>query len=200
MEELKRMLRIKEQTTRFTLDIQLFAETGDPASGSEPPEGNGDDQEPPATVSKELFDKTSKELASLKKALKAKQTDEERFAAEKEEREARIKELEDFQRKSTLSTSLLKGGVGEKDVDAIADAFIENDPSKVAEAFNKALLNLVNAKDAEIAQLKLNSIEKPSGANGNTEVTAESFAKMTVDERIELKIKDPELYKQFNKK
>ena len=50
--------------------------------------------------------------------------------------------------------------------------------------------NIIKAKDDEIAQLKLNGIDKPSGGgNGGTEVNAESFAKMTLDERIALKLK-----------
>lgn len=182
---------------RFLLDIQCFAESGD--GGDDGAGAGGNDPQEPQMVPKTQFDRLSTELANLKKTLKAKQTDEEKFAQEQEEKNQKIKELEDFQRKSVLSTNLLKGGVGEKDVDSIADAFLEGDSEKIAKAFNTALKNIIKAKDDEIAQLKLNGIDKPSGGgNGGTEVNAESFAKMTLDERIALKLKDPELYKQLS--
>lgn len=187
--------------TRYPLDIQMFADDPGNDPGNDPANDPDPNSDPEPTVSKKLFDKQMKEVARLKKELKEKRTEEETRNAEQQEKDDRIKELEDYQRKTTLSTGLLKGGVGNKDVDAISDAYIDSNPESLAKAITDAMNNLIKEKDDEIKKLKLEAIDRPSdGGNDEKEITKEDFDKMTIDERIALKIKDPELFKQFSNK
>ena len=189
---------------RFPLDIQHFAEGGDDGGGDGGDGGDGgngagnSNQE--ETVSKVLFDKKMSELSNLNKQIKAMQTDEQRAKAEKEETEKTIKELSDFKTKSTIENGLLKVSVSEKEAGDIANAIIEGDFENVSIAFGKALQALEKTKNDEIAALKL-QIDEPNGASSAEHtVTAEEYKKMDLDARIDLKIKDPELYKQLSGK
>lgn len=179
---------------KFSLDIQLFAEG---EGGGEGEGGKGAEE----TVSKAMYDKAAGEIARLKKELRGKMTAEEQAKRAQEEKDEEIKELKEFKLKSELVSGLSEA-FG-KDVSAkIADSYLSGDANKFAEALSKAFKDSTQALNDEISQLKLKGMDKPgAGSNGGEggTITKEQFAKMNIDERIALKISNPELFAQFMK-
>lgn len=177
---------------KFPLNIQLFAddEGGEGADGGD---GGKDDE---ITISKKQYDKNLSEISRLKKELKAKMTDEEKFNIAQKEKDEKIKELTDFKTKSTLTSGLIES-FGKESAEKIADAIIEGDPSKIAEIVAKSYATATKGLQDEISQLKLAAMDKPGDGDnsGGKELTLEDFNKMTIDEQIALKIKNPELFK-----
>ena len=191
MEKMEKFLNNGKFALRFPLNIQLFAD-GD-GDGGEGGDGGSDDE---ITISKKQYDKNMSEISRLKKELKAKMTDEEKFNIAQKEKDDQIKELTDFKTKSTLTSGLIES-FGKESAEKIADAIIEGDPSKIAEIVAKSYETAIKGLQDEISQLKLAAMDKPGDGDnsGGKEPTLEDFNKMTIDEQIALKIKNPELFK-----
>ncbi len=192
MEKMEKFLNNGKFALKFPLNIQLFAddEGGEGADGGD---GGKDDE---ITISKKQYDKNLSEISRLKKELKAKMTDEEKFNIAQKEKDDQIKELTDFKTKSTLTSGLIES-FGKESAEKIADAIIEGDPSKIAEIVAKSYETAIKGLQDEISQLKLAAMDKPGDGDnsGGKEPTLEDFNKMTIDEQIALKIKNPELFK-----
>lgn len=179
---------------RFVLDnLQLFADDG----GDDGAEGDPQEE----TVSKALLDKKTKELAELKRQLKAKQTDEEKALEIQKEKDAELEELKTFKQRSILENSLLTNGIDKEEVKGLADVILSGDVEKIGKSIGTIYAKGYNSLQTEINELKMAGIDKPSGSDGNSdkEITLENFKKMTIDERIALKNSNPELFKQFMK-
>lgn len=145
------------------------------------------------TVSKSQYDKASSEIARLKKLLKAKETDEERIAREREEREARLAELERKDRIHTRTSDLMDQGISKAQAIQIAEA-IEN-----GDNIAQSIGSVIEDYKKQLNAYKVASVATPSGATETKEVTYKEFKAMTIDERIKLKNSNPELYEQFRK-
>lgn len=132
------MLQAKKHGGLFDLDIQLFAEPNPNGNG----DGDGDngksgqDDAPKQKYSDEeylklkaSFDKTSSEIAELKKQLKGKQTDDEKKAQEEAEKQQEMdnlkKEVTTYKIKNSLQESFEKDEV-EKITQAIIDGDIDS--------------------------------------------------------------------------
>lgn len=74
---------------------------------------------------KASFDKTASEVAELKRASKAKMSEEEKRAAETAEREQRYQELQNEVYEMRVSTAFAKAGFDEKDYGDIAKKIVE---------------------------------------------------------------------------
>lgn len=179
---------------RFLLNnLQLFADDGG--------DDNLDIDNQEETVSKALFDKKTKELAELKRQLKAKQTDEEKALEIQKEKDTELEELRTFKQRSTLENSLLTNGIDKDEVKNLADTILSGDVEKIGKVIGGVFSKGNKALQTEIEELKMTGIDKPSGSDGDgdKEITLEDFKKMTIDERIALKNSNPELFKQFKK-
>lgn len=101
---------------------------------------NGGEQTPPDTTDykalyekaqadnkklKASFDQTAHEVAELKKAQKAKMSEEEQRAADNAEKEQRYKELQNEVYEMRVSTAFAKSGFDEKDYGDIAKKIVE---------------------------------------------------------------------------
>lgn len=176
------------------LNIQLFAED---VGGS----GTGDDDPQEKTVSKELFDKQAKDIADLKRQLKAKQTEEELAQEEQREKDEELENLRDFKRRSTLENTLLSNGIAKDKVNKIADAILKGDMSEIGTAIATMYVEGVESYKNQIEEYQLSQIEQPQGgSNGSKEVTLEDYKKMNIDERIALKNSNPELFEKLRKR
>lgn len=179
---------------RFALDnLQLFSEDdGGIGTGDDPQE---------ETVSKALFDKKTKELAELKRQLKAKQTDEENALEIQKEKDAELEELKTFKQRSILENSLLTNGIDKEEVKGLAEAILSCDVEKIGKCIGTVYTKGYESLQTEIDELKMTGIDRPLGGNGKNdeEITLDNFKKMTIDERIALKNSNPELFKQFMK-
>lgn len=139
-------------------------------------------------VKKDLFDKTASELAEAKKTAKAKMSEEEQAAAEREakwaEMEAKLKELETEKTISTYKASYLAmPGFDEKLAEDTAKALAEGDMQKVFANQQKA--NAAYEKKLRAEMVK--SDPKPEGAGGGNEKTdtAVELAKMLGKQRAD---------------
>lgn len=147
-------------------------------------------------------DKASSEAANFKKALRAKQTTEEREAEElaeqkrlaDEERENMRKELNHMK-----AVSAYKEIQEEETVDLLIEAVSESDHSAIAtimrNEIEKAVKEAVKAERIKI--LKENPPANVGSGDAPT-VTKEQFKRMSYSQRTELYNKDPELYTKLS--
>lgn len=176
---------------KYVLNLQQFA---DPGTGDG--DGNQDPQE--ELVSKKLFDKQASEIANLKKQLKAKQTDDEAALEAQKEKDRELEELRMYKQKTSIKSGLTAKGISDKEAETIADAILSGEADIIAKAIGENFETSQSALQKEIDTLRLSGIEKPGGSSDLKETTVEDFAKMDIDQRIELKNSNPELFKILN--
>ncbi len=147
------------------------------------------------TKDKASFDKTSKELADLKKKQGEKLTEEEKQREEFErlktenERLVREGEIRD------LTTRYMSLGYDSKLAHETAEAFVNKDTAKVLT--NQEKFNKIREEAIKADLLKKTPRPDPSNPDDTGTVTKEQFDRMTLSQRTELYQKDPELYKQL---
>ena len=152
-------------------------------------------------VKKDLFDKTASELAEAKKAAKAKMTEEEAAAAERDakwaEMEAKLKDLETEKTISTYKASYLAmPGFDEKLAEETAKALADGDMKTVFANQQKA--NAAYEKKLRAEMVKQDP--KPDGAGGDDEKkdSAVEFARNLGKQRADaLKIANEGLKNYF---
>lgn len=149
------------------------------------------------TVSKAVFDKTSSELAAVKKQLREKQTDEEAKAAERAAKDAEIMaELEALRHEKLVGsyvTSYMAMGYEEKLAKATAEAMAKGDTDTV---FKNQKLHLENREKALRTELLMQTPD-PAAGNPSTAMTKEKLRAMSPQERYEFSVKNPEEYKNI---
>ncbi|MFR7590221.1 MAG: hypothetical protein ACLUVC_02160 [Longibaculum sp.] len=194
-------LQNKNRAHLLPLDIQLFAEGGDGGEGG----SGGDNITSPAEqlVPKKEFDKLASELASIKREQREKLTLEQQKELEIQEKDTKIAELEKKITKSTLESGLSASGLDQKYVKSLTDAILDGDTDSIIKNLNKALEEIKTKHNQELEAVKLDSTPRPAngtnGGEGEKEITKEDFNKMNYLEKLELKEKQPELYKKFMK-
>ena len=161
-----------QQTARkwlFPLNIQLFAEGGEGDNG----QGGTDENPPKQKYSDEdylklkaSFDKTSTEIAELKKQLKNKQTDEEKKA---EEEATRQKEVDDLKREVATYKiqNSLQEGFEKEEVEKISKAILDGDVDSLV----KTLVDSRKAYKEKIyaeAKEEFSKSAKIPGGNGDS--------------------------------
>lgn len=170
------------------------------------PTGVDTPQEPQVDY-KALYEKAQRDNANLDKYNKdlkakyqAKLTDEEKQRAEIAERETYYKSLERELSVSKIKSSLSGRVSDTKILDEISSKFADGNTLDALDILNKfeneRESNLRKSIEQEL--LAKNPTPPPQNDN-NGEVTKEQFNKMTVAERMELKNKNPELYKKYAK-
>ena len=148
---------------------------------------------------KETFDKTASELATKKKELKAKMTeDEAKKIAEAEEKEAlqaRIAELETKEKISANKAQFLSLGYSEEDATSTAKALVDGD---IATVFRNLKAHQV-AYEKKIRADVLAETPRPDGlgTGGKETMTREELRKMSAPERVKWAEAHPEEYKKI---
>lgn len=119
---------------KFPLNIQLFADDG---------ENGGQGATDTTTYSKEeyerlkaSFDKTSSELANLKKEARAKLSEEEKRQKEQEEKDTRLKELEIKVLTSDMTNELMSSGLEKSSISNIVEAYKKGDMVEMAKVIS----------------------------------------------------------------
>ena len=148
-------------------------------------------------VSKAQFDKTASEVASYKKQLREKMTEEEatkaKEAEEKAQLMARLEELENERTVSGYVNSYLGLGYEEKLAKATAEAMAKGDMETV---FKNQKIHLENIeKNVKAELLKKTPAPKPNSDNGS--MTLDEFKKMSMPDRHKFSVEHPEEYKQL---
>lgn len=176
------------------LNLQLFSEPGEGGNPNDP----GGTNEP--TVPKKDFDKLAKELASYKRK---NMSDVEKLNDDIKERDKQIADLQKSITKSNFKSGLSITGIEESYIESISAAFIEGDSGKLVKSISEVIVELNDNHKKEIESLKLSLTPRPGeGSNGGSEdnqITKEQFNKMTYNEMLELKEKNPELFNKLIK-
>lgn len=148
-------------------------------------------------VKKEVFDKTASELASKKKELTAKLSEDEKAKQEElEAREELQKKYDMLLHKSIVSENkakLLGLGYDEKLADDTAEAMANSDIAKVIENQAKHLESFEKKIRAEA----LKDTPKPTQDGDSKLMTAEKLRKMNPLDRLKYSQTNPEEYKQL---
>lgn len=115
---------------KYPLNIQLFAD-GDNEGGNQTPQ-NGDQEKNTITFEeysklKSQFDKTSSELAKMKKDEKARMSEEEKKALELQQREAHYQELERKVLRGEMQNELINSGLDNDSISKILDTYFSED-------------------------------------------------------------------------
>lgn len=134
---------MEKEKFRFPLNIQLFAEDGEDS-------GQGADDTTTITYSKEeyerlkaSFDKTSSELANLKKEARAKLSEEEKRKQEQEEKDTRLKELEIKVLTSDMTNELMLSGLEKDSISKIVEAYKKGDMVQMAKVIATEVSNQI---------------------------------------------------------
>ena len=153
------------------------------------------DPEKDGFVSKSVFDKASSEVASYKKQLREKQSDEEAKAAkEAEERAELIARLEQLEHEKAVNgymNSYLSMGYDEKTAKSSAEALAKGD---MATVFANQKTHNDNREKALRAEL-LKETPPPAGGKPDGGMTLDKLRKMSSQERYEFSVSNPEEYK-----
>lgn len=148
-------------------------------------------------VKKDVFDKTASELASTKKQLKEKMTDDEAAKQkEQEEREKLQKDYEALLHKTTVSehkAKFLAMGYDEKLAQETAEAMADGDTDKVFANQQKYL----EAYGKKVRAEALKDTPKPTPDGDGKIMTLEKFRKMSPQERYEYSVEHPTEYKEL---
>lgn len=146
-------------------------------------------------VTKEQFDKTASELASKKKELNEKLSEDEKAKAkEQEERQALEEKYNALLRESEVSknkSKLLGLGYDEKLADETAEAMADGDLDKVFKNQKKFLEGFEKSIKAEV----LKNTPEPTGDGDTKTMTLENLRKMSPMERMKYSEEHPEEYK-----
>lgn len=146
---------------------------------------------------KNASDKASSEAAKYKKELRSKQTAEEQEAEAKAEADRRRdEELESLRKElnHNKATAAYKSIQNEKVVESLIEAVSDADHATIASIIEAEKKAAVKAAQAEW----LKSRPPVNAGTGNeASVTKEQFDRMNYAKRVELKRKDPELYKKY---
>ena len=115
---------------KYPLNIQLFAD-GDNEGGDLTPQ-NGDQEKNTITFEeysklKSQFDKTSSELAKMKKEEKARMSEDEKKALELQQREAHYQELERKVLRGEMQNELINSGLDNDSISKILDTYFSED-------------------------------------------------------------------------
>lgn len=151
-------------------------------------------------VAKSVFDKTASELASAKKSLRDKQTDEEAKAAkEAEERAellARLEQLEHEKAVNGYVNAYLTMGYDEKIAKSSAEALAKGDMDTVFTNQKKHIENFEKTIRAEL----LKDTPAPAGGNKEAAMKKEDFMKLSLTEKQKFATENPEIYESFYNK
>lgn len=146
-------------------------------------------------VKKDLFDKTSSELAKAKKDLKAQMSADEQAKLEREEAFNKMQEelnaLKLEKQLGDMTTQYMSLGYDEKLAKATAKAFLDGDMSVVF-ANQKAHQEAIEKK---VKANLIDSTPVPNVDNSESVMTKEKFMKLSPMERHEFSVKNPDQYK-----
>ena len=122
-------------------------------------------------VKKDVYDKVNADLASTKKALKAKQTDEEAKAEAEQAMKAELEALRKESKVSKFTAKLISSGYDESDALEAANAYYDGDTDKFFELQQK---NIEAVRRSAAAQ---SMKDTPPPQNGNHEDGTTDYSK-----------------------
>lgn len=177
----------------------------DPTPNPTPVEGEEGGQPQEEQISKALYDKLASEYAKYKKDMKAKEranmTAQELKDAEAEDVRKELETLKKENAKSKAISKLNKIQGNDETIENIAQALVDNDIEIVIDNVLKLVESATSEANKRVETMQLETTRRPSiGDNSSSnQITPKTFKEMTIDERIKLKINNPELYATLSK-
>ena len=164
----------KKKGLFLDLDIQLFGDDPNPSNDPEPTNGTNPNEKQQKYSDEDYlklkasFDKTSSEMAELKKLLKGKQTEDEKKA---EEEASRQKEVDDLKKEVATYKiqSALQESFEKEEIDKISKSILDGD----ADTLVKVLVDSRKAYKTKIyaeAKEEFSRSAKIPGGNGGDEI------------------------------
>ena len=148
---------------------------------------------------KVALDKALKETGELKKNLRQKMTAQEQEDEAKREQDeqhkAYVASLEEFKHKTEAKERYLMQGMSVEMAAKAAEAEVSGDMDALATIQKQHTDSIIRAKEKE---WKKSTVGINAGVDGEFSVTKEQFNKMSYAKRVELKKRNPELYKQLS--
>lgn len=148
-------------------------------------------------VKKDVFDKTSSELAGYKKQLRDRMTEEELAKTKAAEEMAAIQaELDALRTKDAINeytTQFMGIGYDETLAKSTATALQKGDMATMFKNHTKFVADREKALKAEM----LKGTPTPPAGDGNKSMTHEEFSKLSLDEKAKFANENPEKYKEF---
>lgn len=148
-------------------------------------------------VSKAALDKATSEVASYKKQLREKQTDEEAKAAKAAEEHAalleRVEKAESALAVSKYTAAYVAMGYEEKLAQSTAEALAKGDTETV---FKNQKLHQESRDKALKAEL-LKQTPTPAAGGSDTGMKKDEFAKLSLQDKQKFAKENPEQYKEF---
>lgn len=214
-----------ENKATIPMNLQFFAEPAGETEGQaqeteiEKPEGQAQEtetekQETPTLEeimaeaaaeraakekNKVALDKALKEVKELKESLRKKMTAQEQEDDAKREQDeqhkAYVASLEEFKHRTEAKDRYLMQGMSVEMAEKAAKAEVEGDMDMLATIQRQHTESLIKAKEAE---WKKSRPPVNAGMDGEFSVTKEQFDKMNYQKRVELKEKNPELFKKYS--
>lgn len=144
-------------------------------------------------VSKDVFDKTASDLASVKKASKTHETD---LASQLEAQRQQIEQLTISGNRHEAARILSDGGISKEAYDTFIDQIVGTDAEKtsatataIAAAFKAYGTATANKVKADLAT----GMKAPSGSPSQG-MTKDAFMKLTFPEQVKFKTENPNEY------
>lgn len=142
----------------------------------------------PPSVDKQLFDKTASEVATLKKQLKDRQSEEEKKQAEQQDFLDKLAALETENKKMKHKEKFLSGGYPAKEASELADALIAGDMDKFVSIQAKHEADKIAALEISIKEKLLKETPDLAGGGkggqgekGKDEAFAEALGKQKAE-------------------
>ena len=203
-----------ESKTNTPMNLQFFAEQETDKPDAQTQEQETDKPDTPtieeimAELAKEraekektkvALDKALKETGELKKNLRQKMTAQEQEDEAKREQDeqhkAYVASLEEFKHKTEAKERYLMQGMSVEMAAKAAEAEVSGDMDALATIQKQHTDSIIRAKEKE---WKKSTVGINAGVDGEFSVTKEQFNKMSYAKRVELKKRNPELYKQLS--
>ena len=142
------------------------------------------------------------EEADRKAKLSAEELAKEQLSVRQAELDLRAKEIQTKQNRILALEKLNSAGISKEQYDDFLDVMVKDDEESTSATVDKFVSKIKSMETSIEAKVKqsLANVPPPNSGNQNKgEVTNETFAKMTYEQRVELKKENPELFKQLMK-
>jgi hypothetical protein len=142
------------------------------------------------------------EEAERKAKMTAEELAKEQLASMKAELDAKSKEIALKQSRVSAIEKFNSAGLTKEQYEDFLDVLVKDDEEVTNQLVDKFTTKIKSMEQTIESKVKESLAKVPppsSGGQGKGEVTTETFAKMTYEQRLELKAENPELFKQLVK-
>jgi len=142
------------------------------------------------------------EEAERKAKMTADELAKEQLSAQQAELDRRAKEIQIKQSKLTAVEKLTSAGLTKDQYEDFMDILVKDDEEATVATVDKFVSKIKSMETSIESKVKesLTKVKPPESGNHNKgEVTKETFAKMTYEQKLELKKDNPELFTQLMK-